>query len=161
MDLALAGELNGSQAVSTVSLNTASQGPLAHGVNNLGRPEVAVVDDDARIRVLLEDELHAHGLVSHLCSGIAELSSLLQHRCPQLVLLGVRGSDPALLEDLSAIRASGCHAPLVVLNTAEDEGFAQQLTAAGAAQVLPKHQLLTRLSELLHLQLGVAVQPDR
>lgn len=145
MVVALPGELSGSQAVSTVSQ---------------GRAEVAVVDEDARIRVLLEDELHAHGLVSHLCSSIADLIALLQHRSPQLVLLGVRGSDPALVDDLKTLRASGCAAPLVVLSTANDETFVRQLTEAGAAEVLPKPQLLERLPRMLELQLGITTHSD-
>jgi DNA-binding response OmpR family regulator len=131
-------------------LSTASQ----------ARAEVVVVDEDARIRVLLEDELHAHGLVSHLCSGIADLIALLQHRSPQLVLLGVRGSDPGLLDELRTLRDCGCEATLVVLSTAEDEGFRRQLRAAGAAEVVSKRQLLEQLPKLLERQIGIAILSD-
>ena len=51
------------------------------------RPTVAVVDDDPRIRALLDDELTDEGFEPSLCASGAELLELVDRRPIGLILL--------------------------------------------------------------------------
>ncbi|MFM2080988.1 MAG: hypothetical protein RLZZ219_1670 [Cyanobacteriota bacterium] len=122
--------------------------------------EVVVVDDDARIRALLEDELHARGLSALLCSSVHDLLQLLQNRSPQLVLLGVRGSDPQQLKELRLLRGDRLELPVVVLSADADATIPERAIASGAREVVLKRDLLMRLPQLLAHHLGIETLPE-
>ena len=121
-----------------------------------GHVDVIVVDDDARIRVLLEDELLARGLSTLLCGSVADLTAQLKQRRASLVLLGMRGREASPLRQLQVLRQSGCRLPVVVLSADDSDGLLIEAAVCGAQELVHKRELLRRLPQLLEQYLNAA-----
>jgi CheY-like chemotaxis protein len=104
------------------------------------RPRVLIVDDDAVVRMLLEDICVEHGwnVIVAATSDDAVLAAGLQHT--DLVLLdlnlGDGGRDP--LDTLRAIRMTCPATPIVVVTGQSPEPLAEPVVRAGGQGIVGK-----------------------
>ena len=114
-----------------------------------GTVSVAVVDDDPRLRTLLEEELQDLGVVPVLCDNGAELMALLQRQGVALILLDLMMPVMDGFACLDALRDQGSPIPVVVVTAHGDSSYRQRVLDAGASDYILKPQLFERLPRLL------------
>ncbi len=110
---------------------------------------VAVVDDDPRLRTLLEEELQDLGVDPVLCVNGAELMALLQQQPVALILLDLMMPVMDGFACLDALRAKRSSVPVVVVTAHGDSSYRQRVLDAGASDYVLKPQLFERLPRLL------------
>ena len=127
---------------------------------------VAVVEDDPRIRQLIEDEVvdEGHGVDSF--STAEAFLEVFKAECFDLVLLdlmlpGMNGF--ACLKAMTSQAGNRNALPLVVMVTAlNDSDMKRQTLEAGASDYILKPDLFVRLPELLqNLREAPATEPSR
>ena len=98
--------------------------PLSAPLNDTarGQPHVAVVDDDPRIRTLLEDALLDYGIRIDHCASVPELLSLLQHHSVDLILMDAAMPEISGLDGLQRLRQSA-YEGVVLMVTAIDDPY--------------------------------------
>lgn len=117
---------------------------------------VAVVDDDPRIRTLLEDELLDQGLRPDLCAGPKELLELLRTQPIELVLMDVVMPEMSGLDCLQQLAAIGFGGAVVMVTAIDDDTTRRACLDAGARDYILKNQLFDRLQDLLRTYLPTA-----
>ena len=110
---------------------------------------VAVVDDDPRLRTLLEEELQDLGVDPVLCVNGAELMALLQQQPVALILLDLMMPVMDGFACLDALRAKRSSVPVVVVTAHGDSSYCQRVLDARASDYVLKPQLFERLPHLL------------
>lgn len=144
--------------MSSVSVKTVQQ-PWASMTSStdsrVKAARVAVLDDDPRIRTLLEDELLDLGLTPHLCGTALDLLQLLQEHSIDLVLMDVAMPEVGGLECLIQLKQVNYQGPVVMVTAIDDDTIRQSCLQNGAREYVLKNELFDRLTDLLntHLQL--------
>jgi CheY-like chemotaxis protein len=118
---------------------------------------VAVVDDDPRIRALLEDELGEHGLTPYLCNSGLELLQLVKSLKVDVVMLDVTMPEMSGLECLEPLREAGFSGEILMLTAVNDNGMRNAALAAGAKEYVLKTDLFEELPRLLQRYLQIEV----
>ena len=132
---------------------------MASGSDRSGRAiRVAILDDDPRIRTLLEDELLDVGLTPHLCSTALDLLQLLQEHTVDLILMDVAMPGIGGMECLTQLRQVGYEGTVVMVTAIDDETIRHSCLQNGARDYVLKNELFDRLTDLLntHLQLTIS-----
>jgi DNA-binding response OmpR family regulator len=114
---------------------------------------VLVVDDDARIRRLLENVLRANGFdVTTADDGDTALH-VLRERTPAAMVLDIKMPRVGGLEALKTLRAAGEELPVLVLTGMADEEYVVHAFEAGADDYVTKpfqpRALVARLNRML------------
>ncbi|MFM7313575.1 MAG: response regulator [Cyanobium sp.] len=120
------------------------------------RGRVAVVDDDPRIRTLLEDELLDQGLSPALCAGPGELLELLRTQPIDLVLMDVVMPEMSGMDCLLQLRQIDYRGAVVMVTAIDDETIRTSCLENGARDYVLKNELFDRLNELLSTHLPPA-----
>ena len=116
---------------------------------------VAIVDDDPRIRMLLEDELMEHGLTPHLCSGGLDLLQLIHSRHLDVVMLDINMPEMSGLDCLQRLREADFAGQVLVITAVEDSTTRRAALAAGAQEYILKTDLFEELPRLLESYLRI------
>lgn len=112
-------------------------------------PRVAVVDDDPRIRTLLQEELLDEGIDAHLCASGLELLNLLKSQTIDLILLDLMMPEMDGMECLERLQAIGFKGKILIVTAFSDEIKRRQAMAAGADGYILKPNLFDDLGALL------------
>lgn len=124
-------------------------------------PKVAVVDDDPRIRALLEDELSDEGLEPFLCASGQEMLALVQSQRIDLILLDLMMPELDGLQCLSKLREIGFQGHVLIVTALSDESKRRAALQAGARDYILKPDLFDALPRLIDQYLRVKEeQPD-
>lgn len=110
---------------------------------------IAIVDDDPRMRMLLEGEVSDAGWQSLCCSNGQELLDCNQLEQVDLVLLDLMMPVMDGLTCLRQLRSRGFQQQVIVLTALCDPQQKQLLLEAGADQYLLKTALLEGLRDLV------------
>jgi DNA-binding response OmpR family regulator len=114
---------------------------------------VLVVDDDVRIRHLLQSVLRTHGFqVAEADDGDTALNAL-RTRSPDAMVLDLKMPRVGGLETLKSLRAAGQDLPVLVLTGMVDEEYVVNAFEAGADDYVVKpfqpRALVARLNRML------------
>ena len=99
---------------------------------------VLVVDDDAAVRQMLNDLLHAEGFVVLAIATGAGLAEVVRQRQPDVVLLDQVMRPVSGLEALQALRASGQDVPVIMLTAIGRDDMVETALDTGADDYLTK-----------------------
>ena len=121
---------------------------------------VAVVDDDPRLRLLLEEELQDLGVVPLLCDNGAALMALLEKQSVDLILLDLMMPVMDGFACLDALRVRRHQGPVVVVTAHGDASYRQRVLEAGASDYILKPQLFDVLPRLLERHLADGSIPE-
>ena len=119
------------------------------------RLRVAVVDDDPRIRALLDDELSDEGFPPRLCTSGVELLELIDRQPIDLILLDLMmpGMDGfQCLQQLKTRRFSGA---VVIVTSINDDAKRREAYEYGANDYVVKPYLFDSLPGLIDQYLRV------
>ena len=133
---------------------------MASNADPAGRSlRVAILDDDPRIRTLLEDELLDVGLTPHLCATAADLLQLLQEHSVDLILMDVAMPGISGMECLMQLREINYRGAVVMVTAVDDATIRHNCLQYGARDYVLKNELFDRLADLLntHLELTNAI----
>lgn len=111
--------------------------------------QVAVVDDDPRIRSLLEDELSDEGVRPFLCASGYEMLELVQSQNIDLILLDLMMPEIDGLECLIKLREIGYSGNVLIVTALSDETKRTAALQAGARDYILKPDLFDRLPRLI------------
>lgn len=125
-----------------------------------GQASVAVVDDDPRIRTLLEEELKDLGVAPLLCDNGTALIELLQKQSVDLILLDLMMPVMDGFACLDALRDRRHQGPVVVVTAHGDASYRQRVLEAGASDYILKPQLFDVLPRLLERHLADGSIPE-
>jgi two-component system response regulator MtrA len=103
-----------------------------------GTATVLVVDDEQRLRHLIQVVLEGGGFHVECADDGDRVVSLVQHYQPQVVLLDVRMQRVSGIEALRALRAAGEDVPVIVVSAAGDEKEVLAGFEAGADDYIVK-----------------------
>lgn len=111
--------------------------------------KILVVDDEAHIRLLYQEELQAEGYVVAASDGRANIVEVITSERPDLVLLDIKleGNPKTGLDILQTIRAENAKLP-VILSTAYDS-FQHDLKSIAADDYVVKSVDLTTLKNTI------------
>ena len=110
---------------------------------------VAVVDDDPRIRALLEDELIDEGVTPVLCaSGYEMLESIKKHDI-QLILLDLMMPGMDGFQCLKELRAQAFQGVVVIVTALSDDTKRREALSEGASDYVVKPNLFSSLPGIL------------
>ena len=110
---------------------------------------VAVVDDDPRIRALLEDELIDEGVTPVLCaSGHEMLESIKKHDI-QLILLDLMMPGMDGFQCLKELRAQDFQGVVVIVTALSDDAKRREALSEGASDYVVKPNLFSSLPGIL------------
>jgi DNA-binding response OmpR family regulator len=118
-------------------------------------PKVAVVDDDPRIRALLEDELSDEGFTPCLCASGLELIELVQTDQIDMVLLDLMMPEIDGFQCLEKLRELSYSGPVIIVTALSDDSKRRQALGSGAKDYVLKPDLFDKLPLLLHQYLDV------
>jgi len=110
---------------------------------------VAVVDDDPRLRDLLEDELVDLGVNPLLCSNGVDLIELLKRTSVDLILLDLMMHVMDGFACLHELQARQYEGPVVVVTAHGDSSYRNRVIEAGASDYVLKPDLFEILPDLL------------
>ena len=99
---------------------------------------VAVVDDEAAVRVALRRLLCLAGYTAVTCSSGEEFIDSLAHRRPDCVLLDVHMAGLTGLEVQARLQAEGIALPVVFITASDNPEVARSALEAGGLRVLRK-----------------------
>lgn len=116
---------------------------------------VAIVDDDPRIRTLLEDEMFEYGVTPHLCNGGLELLQLLKSRSVDVVMMDVSMPEMSGLECLMQLRNAGFTGQVLMITAVDDSATRRAALEAGAQDYILKTDLFEELPRVLQQYLGI------
>lgn len=107
--------------------------------------KILVVDDEAHIRMLYQEELQAEGYAVAASDGREEIMDVIKREAPDLVILDIKleGNPKTGLDLLQTIRAEDVKLP-VILSTAYDS-FQHDLKSIAADDYVVKSVDLTTL----------------
>lgn len=131
------------------------------GYNASTTGQIAIVDDDKDIGLLLQRPLCAAGwAVDHFASGadFSEAFDPLRYDC---VVLDLMLPDTSGLELLASLRAQGCRVPVIVISAYCDIPSAVRALHLGALEVLPKPVSIHALAEVVREAVEQAAQLRR
>ena len=112
-------------------------------------PRVAVVDDDPRIRALLEDELMDEGFQPCLCANGRELLDLIARETIDMVLLDLMMPELDGLQCLRKLREVSYEGNVVIVTALSDDSKRREALSAGARDYILKPDLFEALPGLL------------
>ncbi|HEY3058484.1 MAG TPA: response regulator transcription factor [Chloroflexota bacterium] len=116
-------------------------------------PTVLVVDDDPRLRHLVEILLRGNGFRVEAADDGDVLVSTVRRVQPDLVLLDLKMERLGGLEALRALRAAEDEVPVIILSAAGEESLVLQAFEAGADDYITKpflvRVLLARIGAVL------------
>ena len=123
--------------------------PVVETCSQTEAASVAVVDDDPRLRSLLEEELQDLGVDPLLCDNGAALIELLSNQRVDLILLDLMMPVMDGFACLDALRDQHYAGPIVVVTAHGDPSFRRRVFAAGACDYILKPDLFEVLPLLL------------
>ena len=110
---------------------------------------VAVVDDDPRLRKLIVEELTDEGVRPLACETGQKLLDLLQSESVDLILLDLMMPEMDGFLCLEELVKRSIQVPVIVVTALNDEIKRQKVQDLGAADYILKPDLFERLPELL------------
>lgn len=113
------------------------------------RSTVAVVDDDPRIRALLDDELSDEGFEPFLCASGYELLELIDRQPIDLILLDLMMPGMSGLECLQQLRSRSFDGAVVIVTALSDDNKRREALDAGAKNYILKPDLFDSLPGLI------------
>ncbi|NBS12992.1 MAG: response regulator [Gammaproteobacteria bacterium] len=119
------------------------------------RATVAVVDDDPRIRALLEDELTDEGFEPYLCASGAELLQLVDRQPIDLILLDLMMPEMDGLQCLQQLKTRRFPGSVVVVTALSDDAKRREAIESGAKDYVLKPDLFESLPGLINQYLRV------
>jgi DNA-binding response OmpR family regulator len=122
-------------------------------------PQVAVVDDDPRIRALLDAELSDAGVEPHLCASGMDLLELVQRQSIDLILLDLMMPELDGLQCLIKLREIGYSGNVLIVTALSDDSKKSQALQAGAKDYILKPDLFDALPHLIDQYLRVKQEP--
>ena len=123
------------------------------------KPRVAVVDDDQRLRTLIEEELIDEGVHPVSCRNGQELLDLLDREQIDLILMDIMMPGMDGLTCLSQLRERGNSIPVLMVTALNDEVKRKEAEDHGATDYILKPDLFERLPALLQQHLQYNLQP--
>jgi len=114
-----------------------------------GKPRVAFVDDDPRLRSLIAEELSDEGVQPLACSTGQELLDCLDVENVDLILLDLMMPVMDGLTCLRHLNQRSERIPILVVTSFNDETKRQEAIDNGATDYIIKPDLFERLPELL------------
>jgi DNA-binding response OmpR family regulator len=112
-------------------------------------PQVAVVDDDPRIRTLLQEELEDEGIDANLCASGLELFQLLESQTIDLIFLDLMMPEMDGMECLRRLREIDYQGRVVLVTALNDDSKRREAMEAGSDDYILKPDLFDRLPILL------------
>ena len=110
---------------------------------------VAVVDDDPRLRTLIQEELIDEGVQPIPCTTGEDLIELIKHEQVDLIFLDLTMPGMDGMSCLKALKHTSCDAPVLVVTALSDEVKRQEVMNHGASDYILKPDLFERLPDLL------------
>jgi two-component system, OmpR family, response regulator MtrA len=101
-------------------------------------PRVLVIDDDRRLRHLVQVILEGDGFVVHQDDDGARLLPMVRQVQPDVVLLDLAMSHVSGMQALSALRAAGEEVPVVMLSATFEQDAMVSALNAGADDYITK-----------------------
>jgi len=111
--------------------------------------QVAIVDDDPRLRKLIAEELIDEGMNPLPCETGLSLLELLECESVDLILLDLMMPAMDGIACLKELRTRSIQIPVIVVTALNDEIKRQNVHDLGAADYILKPDLFERLPELL------------
>lgn len=117
---------------------------------------ILVVDDDARLRALLQRFLEEEGFVVRVCHDGKQMDKLLQRELFSLIVLDLMLPDEDGIDICKRLRADGVDIPIIMLTAKGGDSDRISGLEAGADDYLPKpfnpKELLARIKAVLRRQ---------
>lgn len=111
--------------------------------------KVAVVDDDPRIRRLLEDELIDLDYATTCYSNAFDLLNELGTNLPSIVLLDLLMPQMDGIECLRRIRSTGYEGPVIIFTALSDNEKRTEAELEGATEYILKPDLFEHLETII------------
>jgi len=111
--------------------------------------QVAIVDDDPRLRKLIAEELIDEGMNPLPCETGLSLLELLECESVDLILLDLMMPAMDGIACLKELQTRSIQIPVIVVTALNDEIKRQNVHDLGAADYILKPDLFERLPELL------------
>ena len=115
-----------------------------------GQARVAVVDDDHRLRTLIQEELIDEGVLPIPCTSGEELLELIKQDQIDLILLDLMMPGMDGMSCLRALEGISCGVPVLVVTALSDEIKREEVMNHGASEYILKPDLFERLPDLLN-----------
>jgi DNA-binding response OmpR family regulator len=120
------------------------------GTNRTGaNAKVAVVDDDPRIRRLLEDELIDLGYATTCYSNAFDLLNELDTNPPTILLLDLLMPQMDGIECLRRVRSAGFEGPVIIFTALSDNEKRREADLEGATEYILKPDLFEHLETII------------
>ena len=116
---------------------------------------IAIVDDDPRIRTLLQIEIEDEGLEAACCASCAELIQKLKEGPIELVLLDLMMPEVDGIQCLSLLREENFSGTTVMVTALQDEKKKQQAIAGGATDYVLKPDFIKGLPDIIKNYLNI------
>ncbi|MEN9766114.1 MAG: hypothetical protein RLZZ32_74 [Cyanobacteriota bacterium] len=113
------------------------------------RPRVAVVDDDPRIRTLLEEELLDMGVEPCICSSGLDLLAKLEDSPIELILLDLMMPDLDGIQCLHRLKELAYPGTVLIFTALSDDQKRREALEAGAQDYVLKPDLFAKLPSLI------------
>lgn len=117
---------------------------------------ILVIDDDARLRALLQRFLEEEGFVVRVCHDGKQMDKLLQRELFSLIVLDLMLPDEDGISICTRLRADGVDIPIIMLTAKGGDSDRISGLEAGADDYLPKpfnpKELLARIKAVLRRQ---------
>ena len=110
---------------------------------------VAVVDDDPRIRALLEDELIDEGVTPVLCASGYEMLESIKKYDVKLILLDLMMPGMDGFQCLKELRAQAFQGVVVIVTALSDDAKRREALSEGASDYVVKPNLFSSLPGIL------------
>ena len=131
----------------------ASSLPNRSSVPPGGPPVIAVVDDDPRIRDLVEAELHDEGYSTRSLPNGAALIQLVQDEWVDLVLLDLMMPGQDGVSCTRVVRQLGYLGKILIVTALNDPRHRKEAQTAGADAYILKPELVADLPGLIQIML--------
>ncbi|OGS21579.1 MAG: hypothetical protein A3J70_10150 [Elusimicrobia bacterium RIFCSPHIGHO2_02_FULL_61_10] len=99
---------------------------------------ILVVDDEPRLRTILQEFLQLHGFTVQTAASGEEALERMERTAPTVVLLDVRLLGMDGLSTLKKIKAMPSHPTVIMMTGMEEEDLMTQALAAGANDYIVK-----------------------
>ena len=119
------------------------------------RPTVAVVDDDPKLRALLNDELSDEGFEAYLCASGIELLELVDRQTIDLILLDLMMPEMDGLQCLQHLKKRRFSGAVVMVTALSDDAKRRAALESGAKNYILKPDLFDSLPGLIDQYLRV------
>ena len=119
--------------------------------------KIAIVDDDPRIRTLLQLEVEDEGLEAACCSSCAELLEKLRNRDIDLVLLDLMMPEIDGIECLSLIKKEDFRGATVMVTALQDEEKKRQALSSGATDYVLKPDFINGLPDVIRKYINLSL----